>query len=251
MIYREYKPGAQLAKYIDAYWTGTTAIDDKPAVQRIMPDTCADIIINLGSMLEANNGGKTYILPGQCYLVGTMTRFCDTLYAPEARLIGIRFKPFALHAMLGISLSGIANKTVELGRGDFAFKKFIASKKITSLPGAFDAFFAEKINNSQQVFMDVLETINQTKGTITVAALSKKHFITERQLERMCEIKAGVTLKELCKQTRFRHAVKMLQQKQNNTSLNDVAFETGFYDHSHLTKEIKKYTGYTPSYYSR
>ena len=30
-------------------------------------------------------------------------------------------------------------------------------------------------------------------------------------------------------------------------SLLDIAFECGFYDHSHLTNEIKKNTGFSPS----
>jgi len=250
MNYQEYKPAAALAKYIDAYWSVSTAADCKPSIERIIPDTCADIIINLGSAVTANNEDETQLLPDKSYLVGTMTKFCDTRFTGGAKLIGIRFKPFALHTVLGIPLAGATNKTIELGRTEFAFKNIITSKKAADIQNTFDTFFIKKLATPDRIAWHFLESIYQTNGTISVQALAKKHFVTERQLERLCRLKAGITLKELCKQVRFRNIVKELKHQGKNISIDNMAFENGYYDHSHLAKEIKKYTGRTPAYYT-
>lgn len=45
----------------------------------------------------------------------------------------------------------------------------------------------------------------------------------------------------------FQAALKKLKNKSYNESFLDLAYEVGYYDHAHLTNEIKKFTGLTPS----
>jgi len=249
MNYQEYRPTPLLEKYIDAYWTVKTDGRAVPAFSRIIPDTCADIIINLGSAVRSDDDNRTTMQAERSYLVGTMTKYCDTLFDAEALLFGIRFKPFALNALLGFPLAGATDKIFEVSNAEFAFRNFIPSKKINDLCNSFDAWFVNRLPLNGNLSFNILNSIDQSKGLITVSALAKRHFTTERQLERICEHRIGITLKELCKQVRFRNAVRVLAKQAGNLSIDKIAFETGYYDHSHLSKEIKRYTGYNPTHY--
>jgi hypothetical protein len=98
MGYKQYKPHPSLAPYIDAYWKVTNT-KVQPVVNRIMPDGCVDIIINIGENFCAENDG--FVLKnGAVGLVGTMTRFKDIVQPVNASLLGVRFKPAAFSFFL-------------------------------------------------------------------------------------------------------------------------------------------------------
>src|SRR4051812_37961990 len=93
MNYTEFKPAPALMPYIDAYWIATGDAAGLKT-EKILPDACIDIIVNLGA--DCQTESNTYLLKsGQAYLVGTMISFKETLMQPETKLLGIRFKPAA------------------------------------------------------------------------------------------------------------------------------------------------------------
>jgi hypothetical protein len=91
MPYKQFKPHPALSPYIDAFWE-VTSDDIKSFTERIMPDCCIDIIINLGTDVKADDSGLI-MRNERAYLIGTMTRYKNTVREPGTRLIGIRFKP--------------------------------------------------------------------------------------------------------------------------------------------------------------
>ncbi|WLD25209.1 AraC family transcriptional regulator [Flavobacterium dauae] len=46
---------------------------------------------------------------------------------------------------------------------------------------------------------------------------------------------------------RFQNALNIIKNSDKNRNFSDIAFECGYYDHSHLTNEIKQNTGLSPS----
>ena len=57
MPYKEFKPDPVLSPYIDAFWE-VTSCESKSFTERIMPDCCIDIIINLGADVMADGSGQ-------------------------------------------------------------------------------------------------------------------------------------------------------------------------------------------------
>lgn len=74
MEYLEYTPTPALVPFIDCYWT---LKDSKHATgehqRRVIPDICADIILNLGEDVRVWNGQYNRMQSEKAYLVGTMT----------------------------------------------------------------------------------------------------------------------------------------------------------------------------------
>jgi AraC-like DNA-binding protein len=95
--------------------------------------------------------------------------------------------------------------------------------------------------------LPVITDITQRQGQISVENLSKKHFITSRQLERSFKEHTGLSPKKFINFVRYQFALKTIQTHASTKSLGDIAFDYGYYDHSHLTNEVKKYSGLLPS----
>ena len=242
MIYSQFQPHSSLSNYIDAYWTAK-GNSKRPVIEKILPDGCIDIIFNLGDECSTDNGNLVMKSEG-IYLVGTMTRFKETLVNADTNLLGIRFKPGAASAFISFSpLYQITNRTVELEKS-FSFD----AKKIIQNPLHYlDCYFNNELKAPNFYLLEVIETIRQSKGQIKVGALMQKHFTTSRQLERAFRQHVGVTPKDYINLVRYQNAMIAVRQRMPNQSLLSIAVDFGYYDHSHLTNEFKRYGGAAPT----
>ena len=114
MPYKEYKPDPALSPYIDAFWEVTSDRKYKSFTERIMPDCCGvTICINLGADVVADDSG-VIMKNERAYLMGTMTRYKNTVREPGTRLIGIRFKPAGfVHFFKYAPLQEFTDMTIE------------------------------------------------------------------------------------------------------------------------------------------
>jgi AraC-like DNA-binding protein len=250
--YQEYRPAPQLVPFIDCYWTSRAGNSQEACVRRIIPDICADIILNLGEEVLVWNGQNHWMKSEKAYLVGTMTTFQDTQLQPGANLVGIRFKPFGLGALLGIHLQGATNQIEELDRKTFSLDYGYCYSLGTpeghvKAMERLDAYFLRRVSGQDISRMNhLIGTILDAQGQISVGELAQQYHTTDRQLERKFSSIVGVTLKEICNLTRFQHAYQLIRNRKDR-SLLDIAFEAGYYDHAHLTKHVKRYAGCLPS----
>lgn len=242
MSYQQFRPHPLLASYIDAYWIVTG--DEKNVVaERIIPDACVDIIVNLGSDF-ITEGGNVVMKSDTAYLVGTMTRFKETFRPPHARLIGVRFKPASFSLFYNYaSLQEVTNTTVELDK-KLAPQIDLSTNDVVDY---FNRFFLERLTPHKHTLFPLITLINERKGQITVEDLSREQRISVRQMERNFKQHIGITPKEFINFIRYQFAEQLIHQHHDTKSLLEIALETGYYDHSHLSNEVKKYTGLNPS----
>lgn len=242
MQYVSFAPHPSLATYIDAYWmvTGNATV---PVAERILPDGCVDIILNLGDDCNTDNNGFC-MKNGKAYLVGTMTTFKDTVMSRETKLCGIRFKPAGFAAFYKYcSLHEVTDHTIEY---DPKLAPDLLQTARHSM-AYLDRFFLNRLSIPKHPLMAVINDIQTNNGQLRVNELSKRHFITGRQLERQFKFHTGVSPKEFINIVRFQSAVREIKNNFHGRSLLDIAFDLGYYDHAHLGNEIKKYTGVVPS----
>jgi len=242
MSYQQFSPHAELAPYIDAYWQ-VTGDGIMSATQRIMPDGCVDIIVNLGADLLEDTGSLT-MENEKAYLVGTMTRYKDIILEANTHLVGIRFKPAAFtHFYRYASLHEFANKTIE-------FEKHLIPEINAStqdLIGSLNYFFGNRLLPARESLFPMIRAIYNSRGQISVAALAKTHYTSTRKLERSFKQHIGVSPKEFINFARYQFALQHIRKDYATKSLMDIALDSGYYDHAHLANEIKKHSGLAPS----
>lgn len=239
MSYQQFKPHPALQHCIDVYWMVTSGVAEGTVTSRILPDGCVDIICNLGSPVTSSRENSV-MAPDHVYLIGTMTRFTDSVNQPDALLIGIRFKPGGFALFYDLPLHEAADQCLEFNRS------LLDVVGPANLVNNLNSYFLRK-QQTNHTLLPVLTDIIQQKGTTRISAIAKKHFVTERQLERNFKRYTGVSPKAFSNIIRFRSITEQIKHNTAKNSFETIALENGYYDHAHLANEIKKYTGYTPA----
>lgn len=251
-MYKEFRPHPLLTSYVDAYWTagGTQFMQ-----QRILPDTCADIIFNI-SEDAITADGEISLLPGHAFVVGTMTTFQDTAFNAGTWLLGVRFKPVGLSAFTGLPLQLITDDQAPLC--DVASGWHVALEPlllkamgVTAKVKCLESFLLQRlpaVNIISSKIQNSIALIKQTNGDIATNALAAQAYMSPRNFERHFLRVTGVSPKTFSRIVRFIHLKQQLE-KLPNPHLLSLALDNGFYDHAHLTREFKTFAGESPTGY--
>lgn len=242
MEYKEIKPYRELTPFIHSYWElKGDELDGQ--WERNFPDGCAGLVINLGNTCLTDNGSVSMEF-GKTYVVGAMTSFKDSFIDSNTHLLGVCLKPATFANFYNYaSQYELINNTVEFEKTS----SFNVDKIIDNPFNYLNHFFSNRIKNHYNPLQSVINDIHSTNGQISIYDLSKRNFTTVRQLERSFKKNIGLSPKEYSNIVRFQNALSTIKKSSKNRSLLDIAFECGYYDHSHLANEIKRNTGLSPT----
>src|SRR5262245_24752866 len=93
MDYRELSPSSTLRPYVRCYWTLRAPADLGAAPQRVLPDGCVEMVINVGAQFVRHTPGGGVERQPRRLLVGPTTRHMSIAPTGEIHLVGIRFAP--------------------------------------------------------------------------------------------------------------------------------------------------------------
>ncbi len=246
MPYHEIQPSKSLSHFVDSYWIFSQVA--APSTHRIIPDACADLILNLGE--------TTSKIPAfEMALSGIMTQFSDTHFPEHTQLLGIRFKEGQLGQLTNIPMSETKNKTLAI-RNIFPqfttnFLTQIAAKKeindqVILLENKLKGLIHATQNRQDSLIQAVVNTLQTDSHNLALPSIAKHHCISLRQLERRFKNKVGISMKTFQRISRFKAVLKMIQI-QPERSIAEIAYQNGYYDHAHLAKECYTFTGAYPS----
>ncbi|MFD2582530.1 DUF6597 domain-containing transcriptional factor [Pedobacter vanadiisoli] len=242
MQYIKVKPKKELEPFIHFYWE-LRGNKLETQLERVYPDGCPGILMNLGSVCLTDNGSVGMEF-GKTYVVGAMNSFKDTFINNDTHLLGVCLKPATFSNFYSYaSQNELINETIEFEKAN----SFNVNKILTDPYNYFDHFFSERIKSKSIQLQSVIDDIYYNKGQMCICELAKRNFTTTRQLERNFKKHIGLSPKEYSNIIRFQNAMSIIKKPNQNRSLLDIAFECGYYDHSHLTNEIKRNTGLSPS----
>ncbi|ACU58808.1 AraC family transcriptional regulator [Chitinophaga pinensis] len=242
MSYCQFKPHPDLLPYIDAYWV-VEGHQAQYIQSNILPDGCIDLILNLKDDYRAKTG-ELAMAAGKAYLVGTMTTYKTSFISPDNKLVGIRFKPAGFSTFYRFaSLSEITDATIEF---DAALSPDL-HKTAQHFLAYLNRFFLQRLQPPKHALAAIIQDVERSKGQVAISALAARNHITTRQLERNFQRYIGVSPKEFTNIVRFRSALSQIKYNTQQDSLLAIALNCGYYDHAHLTNDIKKYAGAAPS----
>ena len=240
----EYKPHEALKKYIDIYWVASTNSLFLPSPKKIFPDGSNELFANTGNNTLYFNE-TIAIKPGIIYLAGTMREAINFSGIPNSNFFGIRFKPGGFSTFFKFPIYEVTGQFIDLPLKELKF--IFNCEDPLRTRAELDTFFLKRLGTANDRFLSIAQDLHITSGAVTIDILSKKHEIGFRSLERLFKSNVGISPKELAKIVRFQAVLKRLKNKSYNETFLDLACELGYHDHAHLTNEIKKLTGLTPS----
>jgi AraC-like DNA-binding protein len=106
----------------------------------------------------------------------------------------------------------------------------------------------ESNRRDDHLTQEAIETIEISKGRITIEQLSRQLGLSRRHLTRKFKERIGITPKQLCRNIRFKKVYRLIETAPD-CNWADVALTCGYYDQSHLINEFKHFTGISPDAY--
>lgn len=243
MKYSIFLPEKRLQKYIDKYYLIEIECPSPLQEKRIFAEGCIDLVVNVGDGCPfAEN---TRLEPGEVYLYGVMSSFTSFKNLSKNSFLGIKFKPGGLAQFTNRPMGEFSEHITVYD--DPKLKLLIDVD--TRFTSRLDNYFLSKLKEQRSV-SPIIDHIRLHQGKVSIKSLSEKFAISDRTLERIFQRQIGVAPKEFTSLIRFQSALARILRKSSNElrdSLEGLAFDSGFYDHAHFTREVKRFTGSCPT----
>lgn len=246
-----------LKPYIYSYWTIQKKDIKKPIIHKFLSDTSMGIIINFKSDYEITVNKQIKNCTSK-FVVDGPTKYPSYLrFENDLDIIGIRFNPAGSFVFFDEDIDTFTNNHKILQNSsswqiDDLYKSLLNTNTIEDKTKLLDDFLIKKLLNSKKTntswLFDFIKRINTKKGDINLLSLCKEFNISIRQLERKFKQEVGLSPKLYSRIIRLRH-VKGELSSLEIPDLTTTAYETGFFDQAHFTKEFKFFMNETPKNY--
>jgi AraC-like DNA-binding protein len=228
------------------------------------PAALRDAVACLWASIVPGDGGReTLVLPDACsdliweqgvgsYVAGPDSGPAWTFTARGTVLIGVRFRPSAGGAALGLPLNEILDQRV--GLADLLPG---AAKRLALVRDPADAA-VRVLDVAGRLVADAAPDLAVARGAPLLRDPSARAEdvaaavgLSMRQFRRRCHAAVGYGPKTLQRVFRFQRFVRHLDASSGACDLASAAAEAGYADQAHLTRECAALAGLTPAVLAR
>jgi AraC-like DNA-binding protein len=255
-----HQPSTQLNNYIENYmmvdidWKKLSSVS---TIWRLIPFGQVSMLFLMGEPHGYSLSGASSPMQNtsQAFMVGQLTQPIWLKFSGHTRMIKIQFKPSGIQQMLPLNMEEFTNiPSIELeaiwGRSvNEILEQMHEAASDEELVTLLNSFFENKLLPQQTSASYINYTVHQLEkcnGNVNIQQLEKKLGISSRHLERLFKAKVGLTPKEISKIIRLNSAFSCLE-KNPSMSLTSLAYESGYYDQAHFSKDFKKIAGISPA----
>jgi len=235
--FREFEPHPALAPFVDRLWVRSGTPDTDAGPERILPDGCIDLLV------DVTRGWNAAV-------VGTMTR--ATLFEPSepTRIVAVRFRPGGARPFLNVAAHEITDLIVEgrdLGLCWLAPPPATGETRLVAAVRALERMLLDRlpaIAAPDPVIMRAVAALF-APAPPSIATLARELGWSRQHLGRALRFHVGLSPVQLARVARLQRAVDLLQRGQT-TSLAEAALRLGYFDQAHMTRDIRELAGVTP-----
>ena len=253
--FRIVQPSSVLAPYIKHYWM--LEVDEKSASgmqERVIPYGCMDMVFHSENRLVSSSPGNQDVLQPRLFICGQTTGFTNISLTGKLNMIAVTFLPYGAKMFFDIPLNELGGQAVSLA--DIDNKVYRELEEILLNASGNDerirlieSFLINKLHESKvynfKRIYAAIQTIDQTKGDISISQLADCCCLSYKQFKRIFAEYIGANPKDFLRIVRFQKALYLLEHHSDIT-LSQLAIECGYYDQPHLINEFKAFSGYTP-----
>jgi AraC-like DNA-binding protein len=239
-MYREIAPPPGIAAHVASVWT--RGPEPAERAHRIVPDACADIVWIAGRRLLVAG-------PSTGPVLSTIPR--------GGAAVGVRFRVGAAGSALGVParalLDGYADLDAFWGRAGAELADQLAdAPTLDAAVAALTAAVARRLPAPDAIDPLVrAAVVGAARPRTPVEALGAGLGIGERQLRRRFDDAVGYGPKTLQRVLRFQRFLALAEADRlagaAQPDLAQLAFEAGYADQAHLTRECRRLAGLPPA----
>jgi len=226
-----------LRPFVGCFWVVTA---DRDATIRVVPDSSTAISIQL-------QNGET---PRWC-LRGPLVRPDELRFPCPALMIGVRLRPGVAFLLSGIAGNAIVGRRVRLSNVA-AFHEMVSGESALRTPAAcidvLQRFLLGRLNEASvhSVVAAAIREIEREHGCVRVAEIAARCGVSSRHLNRLMRLWVGYGPKRFASVVRFQESLKQMDDSPSRSAA-ALASETGYFDQAHLTLNLTRFAGATPS----
>lgn len=244
-------PAPLLGPYIKHYWLLKT-LGGPTSYVRTVPTGMMCLVFHRGDRLLSVRENE---LHPRAFLAGHEKTFADLKYAGQIDMISVVFRPAGIRAFFKLPVdqaTGLRLTAEELEDPELvALEHALTSTGDDRICiGLIEWFLLKRLSglaeHNRKRMATAIRLIDA--GQADLAGLADACCLSTKQFSRVFTEYVGTGPKEFSRIVRFQRALSILES-QPAISLTSLAYACGYYDQSHLIKEFKTLSGYTPTEY--
>lgn len=244
--FRSILPSPLLAPYVKEYWFLSTD-STYQGKQRAIPTGYTGLVFNRGGNIYS----EKYNLHPKSYLIGQSVKSVNMGF-DNLNLVIVVFQPTTIKVLLRIPGYELKGQNIGLNLLGSQFKELEArlleshdDQAVVRLIESFLLACIYKGNDyNYKRFTSVIQSIKM--GEYNISTLADSACLGYKQFKRLFSEYIGLNPKEFIQINRFSKVLHSLQTS-STTNLNEIAYKCGYYDKSHLIRDVKAFSGYTPN----
>ena len=253
MHHQEFSPPEELRDSIKCFWYNRRDFGEQETDFKVQPDGYAEIIFHFGSGCNLYKNGKLQPLPSP-FMIGLLNQPVIFAAKKDLQIIGIRCFPWTVFDLLGLpsGKDGVRLFEHPIAGLQSNLKSRIEAGKIDEVLTLLKQYFLEARSHIAQDSMlyKAGVAMGAAKGTLPVSQVALAAHATVRTLERKFKRSSGYSVKDVSGLMRFEQVRNRLWFDPA-CNLAGLAYELGYTDQSHLSREFKRYSGITPALFAR
>ncbi|QUX96465.1 AraC family transcriptional regulator [Marinomonas sp. CT5] len=206
-----------------------------------IPDGCIDILFDCDSTKPS------------AIVCGTTLEAQSVDFINKHRYFGVRMSPASIPSFLDISASELVNQRPNFNEATHKisdlFEKIVSQDSFTNQVTIFSDFLIKYgIRKHSALTQQVIAHIFHLKGNVQIQNIEALTGYTSRTIQRQFISDTGITPKAFCRIVRCQYALYNINL---NTQIkpSDIAYNLGFNDQSHFSREFKSLLNTTPNSY--
>lgn len=245
--YAEHEPPASLRPFVRTIWTYASP-SPSGAVQRIAPDGCPELILDIGSPYEEEGPDGVFRLQPPALFAGQMTRPLALRPVGPIELVAVRFEPDGARDWLGMSAHLAVDQRLDM-TGRLAGLTATAGDPEGQVAIMVALLEAERRRSGWSLDPEVRAEIDAAQAEQPHASRTPTE---QRALQRRFRDRVGISPREFRSILRFRRVFDHLNDPEADAvSWLEAGLAAGYFDQPQMARDFQRYLGCTATAWAR
>lgn len=243
--YQEHEPPRPLRPFVRAIWT-YAAPAPEPTVQRIAPDGCPELILEIGSPYEEQGEDGVFRLQPRALFAGQMTRPLALRPAGPVELVAVRFEPDGARDWLGQPLAEATDRRLDM------VARLAGVTAPAGDPAAQVAVMARVLDDHRRRREWSLDPAVRAEIEAAFADQPSpdRPATDQRALQRRFSDRVGIPPRMLRSILRFRRVFDHARGPEAPGWL-EAGLEAGYFDQPQMARDFRRFLGCTATEWAR
>ncbi len=244
--YAEFPPPPSLAPWVKVVWTYANP-EPSDTIQRIAPDGCPELILDIGSPYEEEGSDGLWNLQPSALFAGQMTRPIAIRPVGPVELVAVRFHPDGardwLKAPLSTATDGWLDMVARLHgvappAGDPEAQARAMTDRLEALRLEQDWTVDPLVRAEVEAMMDDKPALDRSPAD-------------QRALQRRFLDRVGISPRMLRSVMRFRRVFDHVQPGEESSGWLEAGLGAGYFDQPQMARDFRRFLGCTATEWAR